>query len=122
VEEKRRKGWRGGDNDLLEKRENESVQWGRRMLCGVQWGRRGVGEKDALWGAVGEKGRRKLCGGGEVGQRFSRVCAVCAACRGRGRESAFFYSGAGRGVLGVQCGEGCEECRVFGVRSKLKQT
>jgi len=67
----RRKGWRGGDNG--------SVHWGRRCFVGCSGGE---GEKEALWG-------------GEVGQRFSRVCAVCAACKGRGRESAFFLLGCG---------------------------
>ena len=37
-----------------------------------------------------------------------------AACRER--ESAFYW-GAGGGVLGVQCGEGCEGCKgIWGAR------
>ena len=82
----RRKGWRGGDNG--------SVHWGRRCFVGCsggegEWGRR------CFVGCSGGEGEKEALGGGEVGQRFSRVCAVCAACKGRGRESAFFLLGCG---------------------------
>jgi len=106
------------------------------------------GEKNGVWRRKGKKdgvaarmvcwrrGRMRRCSGGEgcfvgcsggegsfvgrLGQRFQGWCRVRAACRER--ESAFYW-GAGRGVLGVQCGEGCEGCRgIWGARWNWEKT
>ena len=68
----------------------------------------GEGEKNEC-AAVGEKGRRMLCG--RLGQRFQKGGAVRAACRER--ESAFYW-GAVEGFWGCSVLRAVRGAGVFG--------
>jgi len=98
---------------------------GRRMVC--------EGEKDTACGGekagvgsmlCGRRGRMTMesvwrCGGVEAVCKIKELRSKIP--RVQVRAGNLLYWGAGAGVLGVQCGEGCEGCRGIWGCSAVKE-